>query len=196
MPEVDEDYTCYICNIMGLTHEAWKDHQSDDDHIKKVKQITKKQWFCEKCDHQFESQRLFDRHCESKKHRFGQLTLDELFCHKCNTQCYNKAKWDEHVLTQKHISEKVNKTEEELFCKKCHTQCHNDSEWAKHIQTKKHNTDRNQERTCDACNVDSLTDVTWVAHLKSKKHIKNTNTNGEGIPRPILKTVDQGTQSD
>lgn len=196
MPEVDGDYICYICNIIGLTHEAWKEHQSDDDHIEKVRRQVKKQWFCTKCDHQFDDQRRFDRHCESKKHKFGQLTMDELFCSKCNTQCQNKAKWDEHILTKKHVNTKVQKTEEELFCKKCHTQCHNDSEWEKHLKTKKHNTDRNQERHCESCNSDFLSDVTWSAHLKTQKHIRNANTNGEEIPGPVLKTIDQGTQSD
>ena len=196
MPEVDGNYTCYVCNIMGLTHQAWKDHHSTDDHLAKVKRLTKNQLFCTKCNHQFENQRLFDRHCESKKHKFGQLTLDELFCHKCNTQCYNKAKWDEHILTRKHASTKVAKTQEELFCNKCNTQCHNDSEWAKHILTKKHNAIRDQERHCDACNCDSVTDVTWAAHLKTKKHIRNTKTNGTEIHRTIQQTVDQGSQTD
>jgi len=145
MPEVEGNYECFICNIVGLTHEAWKEHQCDDGHIEKVKRQIKKRWFCAKCDHQFEKQSLFDRHCASKKHRVGQLTSAELFCSKCNTQCDNKAKWDAHILTKKHTNTRIQKTEKELFCDGCHTQCHNDSEWEKHLKTKKHNKNNTNE---------------------------------------------------
>ena len=196
MVEVEGNYKCFICNINGLTHQQWKDHQLYDEHIALVKQLTKKQHYCKKCDYQFEDRRRFERHCESKKHKFGQLTIDELYCNKCNTQCQNKAKWDEHILTKKHLNDKEKTTSEELFCNKCNLQCHNNSEWEKHIKTKKHNINRNQERTCEVCKVDCVSDVTWEKHIKSKKHIKNTIINGTEISRTIQQGVDQGSQTD
>jgi hypothetical protein len=123
-----------------MTHDEWKDHHAEDkEHLKNVKSMQLKRFYCKKCDHQFENQRLFNRHCESKKHQFGQLTKEQLFCQKCNTQCQNKAKWDDHILTKKHLNTKVELTPEQLFCNKCSTQCHNSLEWNKHILTKKHN---------------------------------------------------------
>ena len=195
MDEVNNNYKCHICNMDGMIHEAWKEHNSSDEHHEKVSKLIRKKYYCKKCDYQFEDQRRYDRHCESNKHRFGQLTLDELYCHKCNTQCSNKAKWDDHIKTKKHLSNDVKKTEEELFCSKCNTQCHNDSEWEKHIQTKKHNTDRNQERFCEACKCTQMTDHAWKIHLKTAKHIRNTITNGETVSESVQQTSSEDSES-
>jgi len=139
MAEVERDYSCNVCKLQFPSHSGYIDHVNNDkQHEKNHNAFIMNLWFCKKCDYQFESQRLFDRHCESKKHINGQLTSDDLFCNKCNTQCQNKAKWDEHILTRKHTSTKVVKSEEDLFCNKCNTQCHNDYEMNKHVKTKKH----------------------------------------------------------
>ena len=196
MPEVNEDYDCSICELYGMSHKEWKDHQLDEEHTEEVKKVVMKQNYCNRCNVQCHSKLTFDRHCETDKHNGLKMTKEQLWCSKCSTQCQNKAKWDEHILTRKHLNTEKEKTEEELYCMKCHTQCHNDSEWEKHILTKKHIKGPFTTKYCNACNITILNESSWIKHHKTAKHIKNTNTNGEGIPGPVFKTVDQGTQSD
>jgi hypothetical protein len=138
MAEVESKYRCPICNVNELTHDEWKDHQLYDEHRANVKRLLKNKYYCKKCEYQFETQRLFERHCESDKHKGLKMTKEQLYCKKCDIQCDNKAKWDDHILTKKHLNDKKKKTKEELCCLKCNTQCHNDSEWEKHLKTKKH----------------------------------------------------------
>jgi len=139
MDEVNQNYKCHICSINGLNHEEWKDHFANNkEHLKKVEILVKKKYYCNKCECQFEDQRRYDRHTESKKHKEGRLLFEELFCNKCSTQCRNKAELENHIKTKKHLNTNTKKTEEDFFCNKCSTQCHTNSEWDKHIKTKKH----------------------------------------------------------
>jgi len=120
----------------------------------------------------------------------------QFYCESCEVQCTKKSEYIRHCLSKKHTG-KGTVLAEELYCKKCEIQCRNKSEWSAHLETKKHTKENGQESyTCEKCDYTCKKEHLWIQHQKTQKHIKNTNTNGEGIPRPILKTVDQGTQSD
>ena len=192
----DHDKDCHHCELYGMSHREWLEHQSDKDHLEVIKELLKKQWFCKKCNVQCYSKLTFDRHCQTDRHNGLKMTKEQLYCKKCDTQCQNKVKWDEHILTKKHLNTEKEKTEEELYCMKCHTQCHNDYEWDKHILTKKHTTKPFTTKFCNVCKINILNESTWLQHQKTKKHIRNTNTNGTEIPRTIQQGVDQGSQTD
>jgi hypothetical protein len=103
-------------------------------HTPVIKAIVDKTlFFCEPCNIQFDSQKMLDVHCNTRKHKKQVLTPEDLMegtqhvvkfhCNICHFHCSKQSNYAMHLLTQKHIfntSLTKRKTEDELFeCKLC-----------------------------------------------------------------------------
>lgn len=138
-----------------------------------------------------------EHHSADPVHRRKVLAAQHkrFYCEKCNVQCTKNCEYIRHCSSKKHTG-KGTISAKELYCVKCETQCRNKSEWAAHLETRKHTKENSANFTCQECDYTCKKEHLWAQHLKTTKHLRNTNTNGEGISRPVLKTIDQGTQSD
>jgi hypothetical protein len=167
----ENNHTCKVCNLDGMTHLEFYDHTFTKEHEKKCNEQHYASLMCHSCQTQFESVKSLERHKKTKMHIQGRLTEKDLFCQKCKTQCANRKKWEEHLKTNKHLSLPP-KTEVELYCLKCHTQCHNERQWNADILTTKHISEPFTKKYCEKCDVTLNCKSTWDSHCKTKKHNK------------------------
>jgi hypothetical protein len=112
-------------------------------YINKGKCINKKELqdmsFCETCDKHFHNISWYERHIQTKGHKFRLINphILELECKICNIKCLSQQQIQTHLQTKKHLS-RVESPPPDLECKVCNIKCRGQKEMLAHLETKKH----------------------------------------------------------